>query len=50
MSQLKKFYKELFNKLFLEKFDGLGIIKIFEFAANKYEIKFIIYNYKNERL
>jgi hypothetical protein len=27
--KLKKFYKELFNKPFPEKFDGLDIIKLF---------------------
>jgi hypothetical protein len=49
--RLKKFYNELFNKKFPEKFDGLDIIKTLKLAANKYEIKFIIYNHdENERL
>jgi hypothetical protein len=51
ISKLKKFYKELFNKPFPEKFDGLDIIKTFELAANKYRIIFIIYIHdENERL
>jgi hypothetical protein len=51
ISQLKKLYKKLFNKHFPEKFNGLDIIKTLELAANKYEIKFIIYNHdENERL
>jgi hypothetical protein len=51
ISKLKKFYKELFNKNFPEKFDGLDIIKTLQLAASKYGIKFIIYNHdENERL
>jgi hypothetical protein len=51
VTQLKKFHKELFNKPFPKKFDGLDIIKTLELAANKYEIKFVIYNHdENERL
>jgi hypothetical protein len=51
ITQLKKFYKELFNKPFPEKFDGLDIMKTLEHASSKYNIKFIIYNHdENERL
>ena len=51
ISKLKKLYTELFDKKFPEKFDGLDILKTLEHAANKYNIKFIIYNNdENDRL
>jgi hypothetical protein len=43
ISKLKKFYTELFDKKFPEKFDGLDTIKTLEHAAGKYNIKFIFY-------
>jgi hypothetical protein len=49
--KLKKVYKELFNNQYPEKFDGLDIIKTLQHTANKYNIKFTIYNHDdNERL
>jgi DNA anti-recombination protein RmuC len=51
ISKLKKLYTELFNKKFPENFDGLDMIKTLEHAANKYNIKFIMYNNdRNKRL
>jgi hypothetical protein len=49
--KLKQFYRELFDKPFPEKFEGLDIMKTLEHAAKKYDIKFIIYHHDdNERL
>jgi hypothetical protein len=48
--KLKQFYKELFDKSFPEKLEGLDIIKTLEYATKKYNIKFIIYHHDdNER-
>jgi hypothetical protein len=49
--KLKQFYRELFDKPFPEKFEGLDIMKTLEHAAKKYKVKFIIYHHdNNERL
>jgi hypothetical protein len=49
--KLKQFYRELFDKPFPEKFEGLDIMKTLELAAKKYNVKFIIYHHDdNERL
>jgi hypothetical protein len=45
---LKKIYKELFDKQFPEKFEGLDIMKTLEHATNKYKLKFIIYHYDDD--
>jgi hypothetical protein len=49
--KLKQFYREFFDKLFPVNFDGLDIMKTLEHAAEKYNLKFIIYHHDdNERL